>query len=688
MRTPLESVSQVGRFLSIGAAFLIFGCGESTTAPPAVRLAFTSIPSFGVAGVTMGPVTVAVQDEEGHIATSANNTVTLAIGSNPAGGTLSGLVTVHAIDGIATFNDLRIRRSGSGYTFSATSSGLAPANSAPFSIVNAPDSKIDFTVQPVGGIANASMAPFTVGVQDSLGNVGGTAIRSITVSLGPNSNGAVMNGQISRVTSQGVAVFGGLTISKPGTYTIVATTTGFGPATSATFNMTVGPATKLGVVSPAIAEPGAVLTPPLVIRVLDFFSNPVTTGSYDVSLELADGTAGAKLSGTTTLSTVNGVATFSDLSIDKPGEDYRIAARTQNFLETFRSAPLSIRAPLTLASASAGYFHSCGLAGDGTAYCWGSNDEGQLTGLVNPRIVPAVTAGVRFSSISTGRSHTCALASNGAPYCWGSSTTGQTGTTAGGSTPQPLPGGFVFASISAGYSHTCALTAAGAAYCWGDNSAGELGTPRESGPSISPVDGGLTFRNISAGRYFTCGVTTDSKGYCWGDNSIGELGNGTTTSAKSPSLVSADLKFSTVLAGGFHACGLTVEGKVYCWGQSTFGQLGNGSLGYATLPVAIASSHTFASLSVGNRHSCAVTSAGSGYCWGDNGNGNLGNGSTALSTIPFEVSGGLSFLSISAGRFHSCAVTAGNVVYCWGENTVGELGNGTQTTSLIPVRVR
>jgi hypothetical protein len=639
MRTPLESVSQVGRFLSIGAAFLIFGCGESTTAPPAVRLAFTSIPSFGVAGVTMGPVTVAVQDEEGHIATSANNSVTLAIGSNPAGGTLSGLVTVHAIDGIATFNDLRIRRSGSGYTFSATSSGLAPANSAPFSIVNAPDSKIDFTVQPVGGIANASMAPFTVGVQDSLGNVGGTAIRSITVSLGPNSNGAVMNGQISRVTSQGVAVFGGLTISKPGTYTIVATTTGFGPATSATFNMTVGPATKLGVVSPAIAEPGAVLTPPLVIRVLDFFSNPVTTGSYDVSLELADGTAGAKLSGTTTLSTVNGVATFSDLSIDKPGEDYRIAARTQNFLETFRSAPLSIRAPLTLASASAGYFHSCGLAGDGTAYCWGSNDEGQLTGLVNPRIVPAVTAGVRFSSISTGRSHTCALASNGAPYCWGSSTTGQTGTTAGGSTPQPLPGGFVFASIS-------------------------------------------------AGRYFTCGVTTDSKGYCWGDNSIGELGNGTTTSAKSPSLVSADLKFSTVLAGGFHACGLTVEGKVYCWGQSTFGQLGNGSLGYATLPVAIASSHTFASLSVGNRHSCAVTSAGSGYCWGDNGNGNLGNGSTALSTIPFEVSGGLSFLSISAGRFHSCAVTAGNVVYCWGENTVGELGNGTQTTSLIPVRVR
>ena len=688
MRAPLESVSRVGRFLSIGVAFLIFGCGESTTAPPAVRLAFISLPSFGVAGAAMGPVMVAVQDDEGHTVTGANNSVSMAIGSNPAGGTLSGLVTVNAVDGIATFNDLRIRRSGSGYTLSATSSGLAAASSTAFSIVNAPDSKIDFTVQPTGGIARAPMPPFSLSVQDSLGNSGGTTPRSITLSLGTNTTGAVLSGELSRSTSQGVALFGGLIVSKPGNYTIVATSAGLGPATSTTFEMTVGPATRLVVVSPALAEPGAVLTPPVVVQVVDFVSNVVTTGSHEVSLGIANGTAGAKLSGTTTRSTVNGVAAFPDLSVDKPGDGYVLVAKTPDLLETFESAPLSIRGPLFLTSATAGYFHSCGLGSDGSAYCWGSNEDGQVTGQVQLRLVPAVVGTVRFSSLSSGRSHTCALAQNGSPYCWGSSANGQNGTGERASTPQAVPGGFVFSSISAGYSHTCALTAAGAAYCWGSNFSSELGASRLTGPSISPVDGGLSFRNISAGRFFSCGVTTDSKGYCWGDNSAGELGNGTTVRANSPSPVSGDLKFSMVAAGGFHSCGLTTEGKAYCWGQNSSGQLGDGSHNFSLVPVAVAGSLTFASLSVGNRHNCGVTPDGHGYCWGDNGNGNLGTGTLNSSATPVEVSGGLSFVSISAGRFHSCAVAMGNASYCWGENGIGELGNGTQTTSTIPVRVR
>lgn len=688
MRTPLESVSQAGRFLSIGAAFLICGCGESTTPPPAVRLAFISVPPASVAGTTMGPVTVAVQDDEGNTVTTATNTVTLAIGSNPSGGDLSGVVTVNAVDGVATFSDLRIRRSGTGYRLSATSNGLESGTSAAFNIINAPDSKVEFTVQPAGGIAKAAIPPFSVSVLDSVGNAGGTTPRFITLSLGTNNTGAVLTGVLNRQTSQGVALFGGLSISKPGTYTIVASSAGLGDATSTTFEMTVGPATKLAVVSPALGATGAVLAPPVLVQVLDFFSNVVTTGSYEISLEIANGTPGAILSGTTKRSTENGMATFPDLSVDKPGDDYRIVARTQSLSEAFQSAPLSIRGPLFLTSATAGYFHSCGLSSEGSAYCWGSNEEGQVTGQGQFRVVPAVAGAVQFSSISSGRSHTCALTPNGTPYCWGSSGAGQTGTSTGGSAPQQLPGGFVFSSISAGYSHTCALTAAGAGYCWGSNSSGELGAPRPGGSPISPVDGGLSFRSISAGRLFSCGVTTDSKGYCWGDNSVGELGNGTTTRTNSPSPVSGDLKFSMVAAGGFHACGLTVEGKAYCWGQNTSGQLGNGSFNFSMVPVPVAGSLTFAALSVGNRHNCGVTTDRRGYCWGDNVNGNLGSGSFNLATTPVEVSGDLSFVSISAGRFHSCAVAVGNIGYCWGENSLGELGDGTQTSSTVPVRVR
>jgi YVTN family beta-propeller protein len=61
--------------------------------------------------------------------------VTLGIASNPGGGSLSGTVSVEAVNGVASFPGLSIDQPGSGYSLVALSAGLTPATSADFDVV-------------------------------------------------------------------------------------------------------------------------------------------------------------------------------------------------------------------------------------------------------------------------------------------------------------------------------------------------------------------------------------------------------------------------------------------------------------------------------------------------------------------------------------------------------------------------
>jgi hypothetical protein len=81
-----------------------------------------------------GPVKVEVLDGYGELATGSTAAVTVAIGSEPGSGSLSGTLTVSATGGVASFSDLSIDQSGDGYTLTATSPGLTPATSDPFKI--------------------------------------------------------------------------------------------------------------------------------------------------------------------------------------------------------------------------------------------------------------------------------------------------------------------------------------------------------------------------------------------------------------------------------------------------------------------------------------------------------------------------------------------------------------------------
>jgi hypothetical protein len=119
-----------------GTASLTGSATVAVTPAAADHLLFLQQPTDTAAGQPISPaVTVEVVDPYGNVVSSDNaDTVTLALGVNPSGGTLSGTLTVTVSGGIATFSDLSIDLAGDGYTLHATSTGLADADSAAFRI--------------------------------------------------------------------------------------------------------------------------------------------------------------------------------------------------------------------------------------------------------------------------------------------------------------------------------------------------------------------------------------------------------------------------------------------------------------------------------------------------------------------------------------------------------------------------
>ncbi|HJR49465.1 MAG TPA: hypothetical protein VJ794_00080, partial [Gemmatimonadales bacterium] len=69
---------------------------------------------------------------------------------------------------------------------------------------------------------------------------------------------------------------------------------------------------------------------------------------------------------------------------------------------------------------SAGMFHSCGVATDGRAYCWGRNHFGELgDGSFEDRLRGTVVAGgLTFRQVSVGDGFSCGVTTADLAYCW------------------------------------------------------------------------------------------------------------------------------------------------------------------------------------------------------------------------------------------------------------------------------
>ncbi|HEX6746985.1 MAG TPA: Ig-like domain-containing protein, partial [Longimicrobium sp.] len=296
----------------------------------AASLAFTQQPTNAQAGAAIAPpVTVTILDGTGNTVTGSTANVTIAIGTNPSGGALSGTATVAAVNGVATFSNLSIDKVGTGYTLAATSGSLTGATSNAFDILPAGASKLAFTVQPSNTAAGAAISPAVqVTIQDGFGNTVTSATDNVTIAIGTNPSGGALGGTATVAAVNGVATFSDLSIDKAGMgYTLAATSGSLTGATSAAFNVTAGNASKLVFsVQPSNTTAGVAISPAVKVEIQDALGNLVTTATDNVSMAIGNNPAGGTLSGTTTVAAVGGVATFSNLSIDKAGTGYTLAA--------------------------------------------------------------------------------------------------------------------------------------------------------------------------------------------------------------------------------------------------------------------------------------------------------------------------------------------------------------------------
>lgn len=264
-----------------------------------------------------------------------------------------------------------------------------------------------------------------------------------------------------------------------------------------------------------------------------------------------------------------------------------------------RSVPEAVASDEIFIDLAAGGEHTCALNDTGLAFCWGWNSEGELgvgssAGLGDFRSRPTeVVGGLVLSRITAGSFHTCGLAEDGAAYCWGANTRGQlgAGTTASKSTPLPVDGGHSFETINAGAEHTCGISMDAQVLCWGKNDVGQLGS--ESGGVTPALVPGITVASLALGASHTCAATPEGSAYCWGSNWAGQLGTGTGGYGTGevlgmPTPVADDLVFASLSAGGDVTCGLTTDGQAYCWGADTgSGVLGHGRRTGSLLPVAV-----------------------------------------------------------------------------------------------------
>lgn len=234
-------------------------------------------------------------------------------------------------------------------------------------------------------------------------------------------------------------------------------------------------------------------------------------------------------------------------------------------------------------TASGSNYHVCGITTNGTALCWGSGHLGATgdgTFTYKSLPVPVTSVGVNnWTQITAGEVHSCGLQTDGSAWCWGSNDVGEIGdgTTENKAVPTQVGGGDTWIQLSAGGHFTCGLTINGIIKCWGcfdyDGTSCMRGKVQLT-PTAVP--GNTTWRQVSAGVTHACGIDAKYEAHCFGVNLFGELGGETvTTFSAEPVKVVGGYSWKEVSAGLYMSCGLTQDSQVLCWGQNNDGQLGS-----------------------------------------------------------------------------------------------------------------
>ena len=379
--------------------------------------------------------------------------------------------------------------------------------------------------------------------------------------------------------------------------------------------------------------------------------------------------------------------------------------------------------------------HSCVVAQNGSLWCWGANDGGQLgigsagSSQATPRIVPGLSG---VTQVALGDNFTCAVYLSGSENrvkCWGNNRWGQLGLDSNAD-QQFSPGADARLGIGTGAYSTVALSCAGssccavvvksggkALTCWGKNDRYQLGHSTSNknigtatsssvnerysfaatGTALSV--GSREISLVSMAVDHACAVDTLGSVLCWGINNNGVLGRGI-AEARTEGL---DPSATVDLGGGAaktvncfnYVCCVVMQRtfEVKCWGRGLGGRLGVGvfdvgttasSMGLNLQSVDLGVNTLAMDVNVGGVQTCVLLSNNYVKCWGRVLGADIGDNPPAdmMDMLPnFDLAGGRVALQIAGKGSTTCAVTSDYSVVCWGDNTHRQLGAATNVTA-------
>lgn len=164
---------------------------------------------------------------------------------------------------------------------------------------------------------------------------------------------------------------------------------------------------------------------------------------------------------------------------------------------TNRLVPTAVSGGGTWKHVAATHAFTCAVNTSDAAYCWGSNNAGNIgDNSTNQRNIPtAVSGGYTWDMIDGGAyawgAFNCGIRTNGSAWCWGA---GEPGNLGAGNTIQSLvpiavSGGHTWKQLSAGganhHAYTCAIRSDDTLWCWGSNSVGQMTETPQSTASQS-----------------------------------------------------------------------------------------------------------------------------------------------------------------------------------------------------------
>lgn len=251
-----------------------------------------------------------------------------------------------------------------------------------------------------------------------------------------------------------------------------------------------------------------------------------------------------------------------------------------------RTTPTVVTGGHAFVAISAGHAHTCALTADGAAWCWGDDSAGQLGdgGVLSGKSAHPVRVQFNqaFAVIRAGYYQTCGLTADGSAWCWGSNDVGQNGddSTNPRDTPVAVSGGRAFTDIAPGDRFVCAISNA-EPWCWGSSGHGQLGPSvpapshvpvrLEDAPAVAAIATSIGASTTAGVESYACAVRSDGRVVCWGGAIPGLRERGGTAP------LDDRIRASTVAAGSQHVCTLSRDGYAYCGGANYSGQLGDGT---------------------------------------------------------------------------------------------------------------